>query len=348
MGTSYVEYRKDCVGGKTFASRNYNDLKGTYNSAGSNRSQLDWNLTLRQVRSKKNINSSQSVPNLSGPIEKNRAPLTSEHEDGPYHSCNPTVGKYQNVAATEHMTGGGKHGGSVRKSGGTSVSIDWQLNLRDGYHQKPDFEWRRYFTRPQVSFDRMKKTCAANLAPCDREGADNALYNESGITPQDRRMDRAASALPIETISDDPISFKRWAGCEGTQVGQWRHMINDRRFGHKSRRTIQQETTLREYPGDTAGARICDNRSDGCIVEMLGKKKWVDPQHYEPLAARPPQGDAKLHYLTRIHIVPEKDEENREKRMAKQPRTDAHISEKSHAKSKSKESTQPKAAADTT
>lgn len=332
--TLSLEYRKDISGGKLYASRNSNDLRQTYDTVGANRANLDWNLTLRQGRLKKPSNGSASMPNLStqarGEARQARnqtGHLTSEHEDGPYHAANETQEKYQNYAHTDHMTGGGRQGGLVRNSSGKSGSIDWQLNLRDGYHQKPDFEWRRYYSRPQQSFDMMKENCSA----------DNEKYQKSGITPQDRRIDRNQSALPIETIRDDPISFKRWPGCEGTQVGQWRHLVDDHRFGHRSRGTVRAQTTLRTADSDNSGSKICDNRSDGCIVEMLGKKKWVNPSSYEPLAARPPEGDPKLHFLSRLRILPEQDEENRVVRMSKQDRTDNHISEMRELKHKKRE-----------
>jgi len=324
--TQYVEYRKDVSGGKIYASRNNNDLRHTFDHPGANRSNLDWNLTLRQVRMKKNINATQSTPNLvtaelSQEGRRAISGLTSEHPDGPYHSNTETVEKYHNVAATGHMHRGGRHDGLTRVSSGTSDMIDFQMGLRDGSHQKTDDQWRRYFSRPQVSFDMMKENCSA----------ENQAYQKCHTTPQDRRPDRRASALPLEMVRDDPISFKRWPGAEGTQVGQWVHLINDRRHGHKSRGQIKAETTMRTQPSDNHGAKICDNRSDGCIVEMLGKKKWVNPVSHEPHAARPPVGDPKLHHLTRHRILPEADEENRAKRIARHPRSDNHISEKHEA-----------------
>jgi len=208
--------------------------------------------------------------------------------------------------------------GKARVSGGAAHSIDWQLNLRDGLHQAEfDTRWRRHHARPQQSFDMMKENCAA----------DNDAYQKSNITPQDRRPDRSASAINIATIRDDPISFKRWAGCEGTHVGQWRHLIEDTSRGYKSRRVLQHETTYREQPSDTNGARINDNRSDGCIVEMLGKKRWAAAKSHEPFCQKLPHGDPKLYHLSNQRILAEQDEENRQIRMSRHPRSDNNIPE---------------------
>jgi hypothetical protein len=211
----------------------------------------------------------------------------------------------------------------LRVSSGDSQNIDWQLNLRGGHHQKPDVQWRRYFTRPQVSFDMLKENCAR----------DNPEYQKSMITPQDRRVDPnmgavlGAKAKSAHGNMADPISFKRWPGCEGTHVGNWRHLLDDRKRGHKSKKTIMWETTLREEPDDPRGSRIRDNRTDGCIVEMLGKKKWHHAVSHDVLSQPPPVGDPKLHYLSTLKPVPEPDEDDRQRRMNKQSRTDDNISE---------------------
>lgn len=327
-GIAPIEWRRDHCRDQFYASRNYGDISQTYKKPTSNRSGLDWNLTLRQVRKNRlkdfdKIGTSASAPNLSlselAESRERRAPQTDEHEDGQYHSTTslvdkergPTVGRYQNFAGTCHMISK-----PLRVSSGAAHSIDWQLNLRDGHHQKPVEDWRRYHTRSQRSFDLLAENCSKLNEP----------YQKSAVTPHDRRMDRREGALPIETVRDDPIGFKRNPGCEGTNVGYWVHMINDRRYGHKARRQIAAESTMREIKGDKHGARICDNRSDGCIVELLGQKKWVGSKSHEPLAQRPPLGDPKLHYLSKMRLIPEPNEENRKLRMAKCPRTDDEIS----------------------
>jgi len=324
--TAPMEYHKDIVGGTAYASRNYNDLSQTYKVEGSNRTQLDWNMTLRQQRKKgwSKDGGSASAPRLmTSHGEESFKPKVIQakgeqksHIDGPYHTNTETVGKYQNYADTNHMCRN-----LTRTSSGTAQTVDWQLNLRDSYHKKPDDQWRRYFTRPQQSFDLMAENCSKS----------HEKYQTSPTTPQDIhsiRQDRRTGAISIETIRDDPISFKRNPGCEGTQVGQWEHLITDRRYGHKARKQLAHETTLRSQVEDPNGARIEDTRSDGCIVEMLGKKKWFDSKSYEPLAKMPPDGDPKLHHLSRRRILGEQDDENRKLRMNKSVRSDAHLSDK--------------------
>jgi len=325
-----LEVKKDCIGEKFYASRNYNDLSHTYKCAGSNRTQLDWNMTLRQRRKNFGLkpgqeNQSRSAPNLHETVGKANRPSDEDlmHVDGPYHRTTETVGRYQNLASSVHMLQ--KLG---RVSSGAAHTIDWQLNLRDGYHQQPDQHWRRHFTRSQPSFDIMQENCSP----------DNEEYRNSHITPQDRRIDRRSGALPTETIRDDPISFKRSPGCEGTQVGQWEHLLQDRRYGHKARRQLGHETTLREHKKDEeiGGSKIEDTRSDGCLVEMLGKKKWTDGTSHDPMSLQPPEGDHKLYHMSRTRILPEPNEENREMRKNKQVRLDANIPYKHPGRSRKK------------
>jgi len=326
-----VEFRKDIIGERWYASRNHNDLCHTYRSQGANRASVDWNLTLRQHPTQAVKKGSQSLPELHTAERhegRKREPLVSEHEDGPYHGTTQTIEKYQNFANTSHFLTK-----MTRVSSGDSAGVDWMVNLREGLHSRPEDiilrkdkppsdGWRRYFTRPQQSFDMMKENCAK----------DNDLYQKSKTTPQDRRPDRLSNAIAISTMRDDKMSFRRFAGCEGTNVQQWRHLIEDRQHGHKGKRQLQHETTHREYPGDPNGAKIKDNRSEGCITEMLGKKKWFGHVSYEPLAARPPAGDPKLHHLSRRFIHSEADEDNRKIRMSKHPRTDDNITEEHQTK----------------
>jgi len=311
-----MEYRKDIIGERLYASRNYNNLKQTYEAPGANRAQVDWALTLRQVRRPlpdRGSSGSASAPNLTESAPKHAEPLAPAHPDGPYHSEGETVGRYQNMGNTAHMVGG-----LTRVSSGAAHTVDWQLNLRDGLHRTehgPENRWRRHYARSHQSFDMMKENCSQT----------NEEYQRSHITPQDRRPDRRSGAISIETIRDDPISFKRFEGCEGTHVGQWRHLIDHRRFGHKSRRQMKYETTLRENPDDPNGARLQDNRSDGCLVEMLGKKRFQGATHHEPYASRLPQGDPRLYHLYNQRTLPSADEQIRMLRMQKAPRRDAGI-----------------------
>lgn len=315
-----LEYRKDILGERFYASRNYNDLSQTYRVPGSNRTQLDWNMTLRQRRKIKTDSDTpltRSEPNLAtAEMQRDRdlEPLVAEHEDGPYHSTTETIGKYQNFAATHHMLN------RLNRVSSSSLAhtVDWQLNLRDGHHQKPDDKWRRYFTRPQKTFDLMLENC----------GSDNEAYKTSKITPQDRRPDRRSGAISIETIRDEPMDFRRNPGCEGTQVGQWEHLITCQRYGRKARKQLAHETTLRVHTGDTNGARIDDSRSDGCIVEMLGKKRSVGGVSRDAMSQQPPYGDPKLYHLSRTWNMSEEDEDNRGLRKNKQTRSDANMSYK--------------------
>jgi hypothetical protein len=312
-----MEWHKDVIGETLYASRNHNQLRHAFVGPAANRSQVDWNLTLRQVRKPKPM-SSASMPNLPFHTaelseSRKRTPLAPAHPDGPYHSESPTLGKYQNYANSCHML---KQ--LDRVSSGAAHSINWQLNLRDGLHgHEFASSWKRHYARPQQSFDMTKENCSA----------DNEAYQKSQITPQDRRPDRRSGAISIATIRDDPVSFRRWPGCEGTQVGAWRHLIEDTKRGQKVRRCIQAEVTLRENPQDRNGARIYDNRSDGCIVEMLGKKRWTGSKSHIELAARLPNGDPKHYHLSQLRPEAEADEDNRRLRMSKQPRTDANIPE---------------------
>lgn len=320
-GSAHLEIRKDFTGEVHYASRNSNDLRQVHDRTDCNRANVDWTLTLRQGRKNLPHNGSESLPNL------HTADLrpTKEHEqhpEGVFHdNMTRTVGKYQNTGNSQHMIQG-----LTRVSSGTSGTINWQLNLRDGHHAQPDQQWRRYFTRSQVSFDMAKENCGPDNK--DYHNINEEDLHRSRITPQDRRPDRNSGAVLVANLRADPISFRRWPGCEGTDVGQWRHLIEDRQRGHKSKRSLAHETTLRETPGDQSGARICDNRSQGCLVEMLGKKKWQGATDNDPFHSRPYRGDPKLHYLSTHRILPEADEDDRALRKTKrQLRRDVNIPE---------------------
>jgi len=265
---SAVEYRKDIIGERFYASRNYNSFRHAYEVPGSNRAMLDWNLGLRQVRRRPKDPGAASMPNLLTANLRQKELQTEEHSEGPYHGETETVGRYQNYANTGHMLRG------PRGTSGTAHAIDWQLNLRDGLHQA-EFQtrWRRHYARSQPSFDMAMENC----------GRDNAEYQSSLITPQDRRPDRRSGAIPIATIRDDPISFNRLAG-DGAHVGQWRHLIEDRSRGHKTRRAIQAETALRGSTNDAGGQRATDSRSDGAPAS--GRGAQAPPPQQPARAAR--------------------------------------------------------------
>lgn len=304
---SYLEVRPDFLRGKAYASRNSNDLTHCYKKWGTDRSQVDWLLTLRQQRPKAQpLKSSASAPNLHE--RKERAIRTKDPEQGPYHTETDTMEKYQNHANSSHMCSR-----LTRVSSGDAQSIDWQLNLRGGMHKQPDALWRRYFTTSQVSFDRARENCAR----------DNEAYQKNKVTPIDRRPDLEANAIHAESLRKDDILFKRWPGAEGTTASQWRHLVTDHKHGYKTRGAIRWETTLREDPNDDYGARVQDSRSEGCWVEMLGKKKWHFSENNGDTLSRPvPQGDPRLNYLTTHDIITEDSQPDMDKRRRKQKRTD--------------------------
>lgn len=202
-GVSGMEYHRDVIGEKLYASRNYNNLRQTYEAPSANRAQLDWNLMLRQVRKPLPLKGSASAPTLHTSEmgeARQRPPLAKEHRDGPYQCESDTLGRYQNYNNTSHMVSG-----LVRVSSGGPNSVDWQLNLRGGLH-RAEFKntaWRRHHARPQQSFDMMKENCSA----------DNVDFMKFQTTPQDRRPDRRSGALPCETIRDEP--FPRQWGSAG-------------------------------------------------------------------------------------------------------------------------------------
>lgn len=305
MSVNALEYRTDIAGGKSYASRNMAHIRQAYEAPSCNTSSLEWLSTLRQVRpgnsAKPLKRTSVSMPDLhvaarEGGPARSASALAGQHQEGVYLTSSATVSKYQNYAQTKHLVG--KY---------SPDELDWIMQLRSGMHaEDPSAKWRRFHTRPQQSFDMMAENCSKT----------NEEYQRSHITPQDRRIDRRTGAISISNIREDPMNFHRWEGCEGSNMNLWRHLTDDHRRGYKLRRAIQAETTMR------GGRGIDDVRTDGCLVEMLGKKKWNGAQHYNPSHARPPNGDPKLHYLGQMRPVLERNEENRRVRMSKHPRTD--------------------------
>jgi len=304
---SYLEIRPDFAKGKAYASRNDNHLRHCYTKWGTDRSQVDWLLTLRQQRGKAPpLRGSASAPNLHE--GKTRPHRTKDNEEGVYHSHTQTMEKYQNYANTRQMCER-----ILRVSSGDAPTIDWQCNLRDGYHQKPDALWKRYFTGTAVSFDRLNENCVKA----------GETYRQNYTTPIDRVPDLEANAIHAESLRKDEILFKRWPGCEGSNAGCWRHMVNDHKHGYKTRGALRWETTLREDPADDYGARIQDSRSEGCLIEMLGKKKWnFANNHHDALSAAVPKGDTRLNYLQYMEPKTEVDEPNKSVRQKKTRRRD--------------------------
>jgi hypothetical protein len=280
--SSHYEYKLDHGGGKHYASRNYNDTRHVFDKWGVDRSQVDWVLQLRQVK-----------PPADKSMSADGAPQFSESREKPMKTKAPEEGEYQqqkfgNTADSGHMLriGDAVHTKTVRPI--VKEQVHFQTTLRD-HKPRGNFEnkqWRRYFGRYQVSFDRMKENC----------GKDNDDYQKSNITPQDRRPDRSTSALPIATLrhasdycTEGKLTKMRFPGCEGSSWTQWSHLVHP----GKVRDMIKWETTLHGYP---------DNRQDQVLTDMRGKKKW---QH-STAVDKTTLGDPKLEYL-KIHppIQPE-------------------------------------------
>lgn len=181
----------------------------------------------------------------------------------------------------------------------------WHLNLRSKDSHKPANGWHRHFTRPFQTFDHLKFHLA--------DKAFREAYVKSEGTPREgkHRPDRQKGHWGGIFARDDDANFTRAKGCEGAHAGLWLHLFQARH----ERAQLAFQTTLREAHGDRHGARVNDNRSDGCIVEMLGKKKWCN--------ASPKRVDLKLDHLEFLKATPEPDEDNRNLRVAKTPRRDA-------------------------
>mmetsp|Transcript_101494 Transcript_101494/g.185897 ORF Transcript_101494/g.185897 Transcript_101494/m.185897 type:complete len:303 (-) Transcript_101494:66-974(-) len=230
------------------------------------------------------------------------------HPDGPYLHATETGGKYQNYATCMHMLTR-----LVRMSPGVHT-VDWQLSLRGNDHANKNHGWRRHFSKPAQTFDALQ---ASRKDEVYRE-----KYEKLPGTPDFRCPD---DRLGKFVVRDDQPNWKRAKGCEGAQSGQWLHLLKDNERGTKNRSQIHHETSLREVPGDPHGARLSDNRCEGCIVEMLGRKKWAGDINADPstLAERPPKGDVRLHHLRYLKAEPEPDEETWKLRVGKTPRRDA-------------------------
>lgn len=182
---------------------------------------------------------------------------------------------------------------------------NWHLNLRTQDVHKPANGWRRHFTRGFQTFDHLKH----HLADQDFRQE----YTNSEGTPRSARQwrpDRQKGHWGGIFQRDDDANFTRSSGCEGAHAGLWLHLFQ----AQHDRAQLAFATTLREASGDHSGARVNDNRNDGCIVEMLGKKKWC--------SNRPRSTDLKLHHLNFLKPEAEPDEDNRSLRVSKTPRRD--------------------------
>lgn len=334
-GVTPLQIHMDHTKTRQYRSKNSNDLRQTWTQDYSTDGcQVDWLFSLR--RPEKNEKPGQatlrkskfaaSVPSFHDVRQKNYA-TTDEHQEGPYQTIykrdpetkemvpapeeEQTNEKYYNYNDTRHIL---DNRVSMRVSSGNTENVGWTLNLRGGLQNKPDKQWKRYFTKPHKSFDMAKETLKSD------EYRD---MNTSVRLAANQKFERNQNALPIETIRDQPIVFYRWPGCEGTALNTWHDLANDKKHGHKSRMNIKWETTLREKEGylENLGSRLTDNRSEGCVTEMLGKKRW----HFASNPEVNPRGcdakfDSKLYHLNNFDFMPEADEETLEKRRHKQPR----------------------------
>jgi len=255
--------------------------------------------------------SASSSDGVADKVKRNagrpKAQAKSPADDGQYLASTKTCGRYSNVGSCAHMLKN-----LVRLSSGAVHSIDWQLGLRGSDHHKSckadsaPAGWRRHFARPAQSFDGLRER---KEDPHLQE-----LYRSSQGTPVDRRPDRNKAAIGIASIREVPDSFDREPGCEGAQVGQWEFMIKEK---SRQRSSIMHQTTLRDpaIPEAKRKAKensvvpLGDNRSDVCIMEMMGKKKWYSSRSSNPRAAPPPDGDARMHHLSILRVQPEPDDQ---------------------------------------
>lgn len=293
-----TEIQLDANDGTIYPSRNYNDLRHVWiDDRQTERNQVDWLLTLRQVIPKKKKSPyPSSVPTVHSPREK---PMnTTEPEQGPFMSrwsrkkmeadhlskSFHTNEHFQNFAETRHLVANAT---TMRQTSGGASEINWSLNLRGSMSAKPDMKWKRYFQRSHQSFDMAQDNFKA--------------YGATNISPQQKSLERSATSLPIATIRDNALKQDRWPGCEGTALNNWEHLVADKEHGHKSRNNIRWETTLREHKNylENLGSRVADNRSEGCVTEMLGKKKWHFSHSVKNDLALPYNqgGDPKLHHI---------------------------------------------------
>ncbi|KAF4732896.1 hypothetical protein FOZ63_030105, partial [Perkinsus olseni] len=275
--SAHLEVKLDTLRGKAYASRNANDYCIHANDGSSlqmhgDRPLMDWQLTLRQTRRPLGpFVSPKRPPVLLGSRKRSRSvPEKDLHVDGVYGDC-----KYGNIAGSGPMVRSFAANRFVEKD-----SVHWQVNLRSdaaGAQEGP--RWRRYHQRSAVSFDRIKENAA-------REDPRNKLQE---TTPIDRAPDRRMGALPIRYIREDlPYDSVRYPGCEGTGLQNWRHLIHR----GKTRTMLRHETTLRGYP---------DNRSNECISDFLGKKRW----HFARTRDHVTEIDSKLKYLSTNSIQSE-------------------------------------------
>jgi len=133
----------------------------------------------------------------------------------------------------------------------------------------------------------------------------------------DRRLDPKNTSLGLASIREFDDSFHREHGCEGANAGKWQHII---KTPGGTRKQMMHATSLRDAVKDNRVVPFGDNRSDICIVEMMGKKRWFNSRSANPRAAPPPVGDARMHHLSVLHVEAEPDDNVRRLRTRQPPR----------------------------
>ncbi|KAF4665219.1 hypothetical protein FOL47_004699 [Perkinsus chesapeaki] len=275
--SAHMEVKLDTLRGKEYASRNANDYcahatDGSSLKMHGDRPLMDWQLTLRQTRRPLGqFSSPKGPPGLVGSRKRARSvPEKDLHVDGVYADC-----KYGNIADSGSMVRSVSANSFIEKD-----SVHWQVNLRSKHAPSKEFpKWQRYHQRAAASFDRIKENMSR----------DDPRSRMQETTLIDRVPDRRVGGLLIRHIREDlPYDSLRYPGCEGTVLQNWRHLIHP----GKTRTLLRHETTLRGFP---------DNRSNECVSEFIGKKRW----HFANTLDHITEIDSKLKYLSTHQIQSE-------------------------------------------
>ena len=269
-----LEVRKDFAGGDAFASRNYNDLSETLKKLDLQRSEFDWQLTLRLRDPLKHTSTSQPdvLARLYPDIEQLRNRTTGDYEEHKYT---------HNATCTDALAA--STGRCPGKEG-----VSWQYNLRS---DKVNAKWNRYHSKGYSSFDTHlnlpKPTCAKQMTSqpqlCD---------------------DRSAGSVPGQTLRDNmAYQCTRAPACEGSSYSQWHQLMPAASTAVKlpGSKPIKNRVTRDSLAWATTLRGQSDNRFDDCLTEMRGTKQWHSVQVTDPLQA----SDPKINFvLTHNHILP--------------------------------------------
>lgn len=269
-----MEVRKDFAGGEAYASRNYNDLSETLKKVDLQRSEFDWQLTLRLRDPKKQINTSVSdvLLRLYPDIDQLR---------------NRTTGQYEEQKYTPNASSGDALDASTGRCPGKE-GVSWQYHLRG---DSGTSKWNRYHGKGYSSFD-------VHLNP------PKPTCPKQKTSPTEVVHERFSGSLPPHTLRENATyQCKRLPGCEGSSYSQWHQLLpavspsvklpgSQRRKNAGMREALTWATTLRGQS---------DNRFDDCLVEMRGTKPWHSVQVTDQLQA----SDPKINFvLTHNHILP--------------------------------------------